>query len=177
MFNIWPECKKKVSFYSQFFKCEKKSLKWKEFLTWMQTKFHEFFFISGLRQAVMSNNHRSATVSPSSENSPSTEGGGGGHGHAPHPRSGGGYAQYSSQDSLPDSPYSSQSLDSQPAPGQGSFCTFFISAIFLHLWTRRILLAVLISSRKSEVSQNTNLEIDKYVVKLNWRIFWAKLEF
>ena len=89
----------------------------------MQTKFHEFFFISGLRQAVMSNNHRSATVSPSSENSPSTEGGGGGHGHAPHPRSGGGYAQYSSQDSLPDSPYSSQSLDSQPAPGQGSLCT------------------------------------------------------
>ena len=72
----------------------------------------------------MSNNHRSATVSPSSENSPSTEGGGGGHGHAPHPRSGmGGYAQYSSQDSLPDSPYSSQSLDSQPAPGQGSLCT------------------------------------------------------
>jgi len=72
-----------------------------------------------LRHTVMSNNHRSATVSPSSENSPSTEGGGGGHGHAPHPRSGmGGYAQYSSQDSLPDSPYSSQSLDSQPAPGQ-----------------------------------------------------------
>ena len=31
----------------------------------------------------------------------------------------GGYAQYSSQDSLPDSPYSSQSLDSQPATGQG----------------------------------------------------------
>ena len=77
---------------------------------------------SGLRQAVMSNNHRSATVSPSSENSPSTEGDHRGHhGHAPHPRGGGGYAQYSSQDSLPDSPYSSQSLDSQPAPGQGRF--------------------------------------------------------
>ena len=76
-------------------------------------------FILGLRQAVMSNNHRSATVSPSSENSPSTEGGcGSGGGHAPHPR---GYAQYSSQDSLPDSPYSSQSLDSQPAQGQGRY--------------------------------------------------------
>ena len=84
----------------------------------------------------MSNNHRSATVSPSSENSPSTEGGGllghhdlqseegsyAGHAHN-HRNSGGGvhggYAQYSSQDSLPDSPYSSQSLDSQPATGQG----------------------------------------------------------
>merc|ERR1712242_385776 len=31
---------------------------------------------------------------------------------------GAGYTQYSSQDSLPDSPYSSQSLDSQPATGQ-----------------------------------------------------------
>ena len=89
---------------------------------------------SGLRQAVMSNNHRSATVSPSSENSPSTEGCGmmpndlqseegsyaGSHAHN-HRNSGGGvgggYAQYSSQDSLPDSPYSSQSLDSQPATG------------------------------------------------------------
>jgi len=85
-----------------------------------------------LRQAVMSNNHRSATVSPSSENSPSTEGCGmmpndlqseegsyaGSHAHN-HRNGGGGvgggYAQYSSQDSLPDSPYSSQSLDSQPA--------------------------------------------------------------
>jgi len=83
-----------------------------------------------LRQAVMSNNHRSATVSPSSENSPSTEGGGlmnhdlqseegsyASHPHNHHPHGGGGpggYAQYSSQDSLPDSPYSSQSLDSQP---------------------------------------------------------------
>ena len=86
----------------------------------------------------MSNNHRSATVSPSSENSPSTEGGGmihndlqseegsyagsGSHAHN-HRNSGGGvsggYTQYSSQDSLPDSPYSSQSLDSQPANGQG----------------------------------------------------------
>lgn len=69
-----------------------------------------------LRQAVMTNNHRSATVSPSSENSPSqdmqSE-----EGSYPHP-GGGGFNQYSSQDSLPDSPYSSQSLDSQPAPGQ-----------------------------------------------------------
>merc|ERR1712110_353966 len=59
-----------------------------------------------LRQAVMSNNHRSATVSPSSENSPSqdmqSE-----EGSYPHP-GGGGFNQYSSQDSLPDSPYSSQ---------------------------------------------------------------------
>ena len=114
----------------------------------MQTKFHEFFFISGLRQAVMSNNHRSATVSPSSENSPSTEGGGGGHGHAPHPRSGmGGYAQYSSQDSLPDSPYSSQSLDSQPAPGQGSFCTylqfFFIFESAEFFWLSQQVLEIL----------------------------------
>ena len=31
----------------------------------------------------------------------------------------GGYQQYSSQDSLPDSPYSSQSLDSQSAQGTG----------------------------------------------------------
>ena len=65
----------------------------------------------------MTNNHRSATVSPSSENSPSqdmqSE-----EGSYPHP-GGGGFNQYSSQDSLPDSPYSSQSLDSQPAPGQG----------------------------------------------------------
>ena len=64
----------------------------------------------------MTNNHRSATVSPSSENSPSqdmqSE-----EGSYAHP--GGGFNQYSSQDSLPDSPYSSQSLDSQPAPGQG----------------------------------------------------------
>ena len=120
MFNIWPECKKKVSLEIMKNNSSK--------------QFHEFLLLLGLRHTVMSNNHRSATVSPSSENSPSTEGGGGGHGHAPHPRSGmGGYAQYSSQDSLPDSPYSSQSLDSQPAPGQGSFCTFFISAIFLHL--------------------------------------------
>jgi len=85
-----------------------------------------------LRQAVMSNNHRSATVSPSSENSPSTEGGimhhdlqseeGSYASHTHNHRNGGGgvggYAQYSSQDSLPDSPYSSQSLDSQPATGQ-----------------------------------------------------------
>ena len=74
-------------------------------------------FFLGLRQAVMTNNHRSATVSPSSENSPSqdmqSE-----EGSYPHP-GGGGFNQYSSQDSLPDSPYSSQSLDSQPAPGQG----------------------------------------------------------
>ena len=95
----------------------------------------------------MSNNHRSATVSPSSENSPSTEGGGGGHGHAPHPRSGGGYAQYSSQDSLPDSPYSSQSLDSQPAPGQGSFCTylqfFFIFESAEFFWLSQQVLEIL----------------------------------
>jgi len=85
-----------------------------------------------LRQAVMSSNHRSATVSPSSENSPSTEGGLMNHdlqseegsyaSHTHNHRNGGGgvggYAQYSSQDSLPDSPYSSQSLDSQPATGQ-----------------------------------------------------------
>merc|ERR1712158_281017 len=68
-----------------------------------------------LRQAVMTNNHRSATVSPSSENSPSqdmqSE-----EGSYPHP-GGGGYHQYSSQDSLPDSPYSSQSLDSQSTQG------------------------------------------------------------
>ena len=32
---------------------------------------------------------------------------------------GGGYQQYSSQDSLPDSPYSSQSLDSQSTQGAG----------------------------------------------------------
>ena len=31
----------------------------------------------------------------------------------------GGYQQYSSQDSLPDSPYSSQSLDSQSTQGTG----------------------------------------------------------
>ena len=31
----------------------------------------------------------------------------------------GGYQQYSSQDSLPDSPYSSQSLDSQSTQGAG----------------------------------------------------------
>jgi len=81
----------------------------------------------------MSNNPRSATVSPSSENSPSTEGchlqseegsyvGGehhANHHHDHHRGNGGpGYTQYSSQDSLPDSPYSSQSLDSQPATGQ-----------------------------------------------------------
>lgn len=80
-----------------------------------------------LRQAVMSNNHRSATVSPSSENSPhspSTEGYSGGgqpdfqseEGSCGHPERQG-YQQYSSQDSLPDSPYSSQSLDSQPPQG------------------------------------------------------------
>ena len=49
----------------------------------------------------MTNNHRSATVSPSSENSPSqdmqSE-----EGSYPHP-GGGGFNQYSSQDSLPDS--------------------------------------------------------------------------
>ena len=96
----------------------------------------------------MSNNHRSATVSPSSENSPSTEGCGmmpndlqseegsyaGSHAHN-HRNSGGGvgggYAQYSSQDSLPDSPYSSQSLDSQPATGQGNdiFLAYLVHAI------------------------------------------------
>ena len=37
----------------------------------------------------------------------------------------GGYQQYSSQDSLPDSPYSSQSLDSQATQGTGSdFCHY-----------------------------------------------------
>ena len=73
----------------------------------------------------MTNNHRSATVSPSSENSPSqdmqSE-----EGSYPHP-GGGGFNQYSSQDSLPDSPYSSQSLDSQPAPGQGKTPLLMIS--------------------------------------------------
>ena len=44
---------------------------------------------------------------------------------------GGGYAQYSSQDSLPDSPYSSQSLDSQPATGQGNDFLFSLLTVFL----------------------------------------------
>ena len=44
---------------------------------------------------------------------------------------GGGYAQYSSQDSLPDSPYSSQSLDSQPATGQGKDIIFSLLSVFL----------------------------------------------
>jgi len=68
-----------------------------------------------LRQVVITNNHRSATVSPSSENSPSQDMQSEEGSYANH---GGGFNQYSSQDSLPDSPYSSQSLDSQPAPGQ-----------------------------------------------------------
>jgi len=89
-------------------------------------------------------NHRSATISPSSEqslHSPSTEsfsiGGGNNANQAMYNAPGGGggnneyrqlkennrqsrerYQQYSSQDSLPDSPYSSQSLDSQSAQGQ-----------------------------------------------------------
>ena len=48
---------------------------------------------------------------------------------------GGGYAQYSSQDSLPDSPYSSQSLDSQPATGQGN--DIFLAKIHfqIHLYS------------------------------------------
>ena len=33
----------------------------------------------------------------------------------------GGYQQYSSQDSLPDSPYSSQSIDSQSTQGTGVY--------------------------------------------------------
>eukprot|EP00096_Caligus_rogercresseyi_P006207 TRINITY_DN2248_c0_g3_i3.p1 TRINITY_DN2248_c0_g3~~TRINITY_DN2248_c0_g3_i3.p1 ORF type:complete len:343 (-),score=97.45 TRINITY_DN2248_c0_g3_i3:298-1326(-) len=86
---------------------------------------------------------RSATISPSSEHSPLTEEGGtppfyhhNNH-HPPEepphledeslpppgPQANSNnvvvrYQQYSSQDSLPDSPYSSQSLDSQPAQGQ-----------------------------------------------------------
>ena len=75
-----------------------------------------FYLFSGLRQVVITNNHRSATVSPSSENSPSQDMQSEEGSYANH---GGGFNQYSSQDSLPDSPYSSQSLDSQPAPGQG----------------------------------------------------------
>ena len=75
-----------------------------------------FSLFSGLRQVVITNNHRSATVSPSSENSPSqdmqSEEGS-------YANNGGGFNQYSSQDSLPDSPYSSQSLDSQSTQGTG----------------------------------------------------------
>ena len=37
------------------------------------------------------------------------------------PPSSNNFGQYSSQDSLPDSPYSSQSLDSQPNNGPGSY--------------------------------------------------------
>ena len=102
----------------------------------------------------MSNNHRSATVSPSSENSPSTEGCGmmpndlqseegsyaGSHAHN-HRNSGGGvgggYAQYSSQDSLPDSPYSNQSLDSQPATGIFIFL-FSLLLVFLRYRSEKI---------------------------------------
>ena len=88
-------------------------------------------YVLGLRQTV--NNHRSSTISPSSENSPHSpmlEGfpaGNNGHnyndeGQFSDSKPGGpGYNQYSSQDSLPDSPYSSQSLDSQSASGQGTW--------------------------------------------------------
>ena len=51
---------------------------------------------------------------------------------------GGGYQQYSSQDSLPDSPYSSQSLDSHAGQTTGSDDqTFFIGddGDLLCLWT------------------------------------------
>ncbi|CAB4064865.1 SLAIN1_2 [Lepeophtheirus salmonis] len=59
---------------------------------------------------------RSATISPSSEHSPLTEEGN----PVYDPSEDGSLVNdnYSSQDSLPDSPYSSQSLDSQPASGQ-----------------------------------------------------------
>ena len=85
-----------------------------------------FYLFSGLRQVVITNNHRSATVSPSSENSPSQDMQSEEGSYANH---GGGFNQYSSQDSLPDSPYSSQSLDSQPAPGQGMYSYFITSRI------------------------------------------------
>ncbi|XP_071744657.1 uncharacterized protein [Lepeophtheirus salmonis] len=75
---------------------------------------------------------RSATISPSSEHSPLTEEGNPVYdpsedgslvndnvGNCPPSNTNNvRYQQYSSQDSLPDSPYSSQSLDSQPASGQ-----------------------------------------------------------
>ena len=89
-----------------------------------------FYLFSGLRQVVITNNHRSATVSPSSENSPSQDMQSEEGSYANH---GGGFNQYSSQDSLPDSPYSSQSLDSQPAPGQGIYLP-----ILLHIDTPSI---------------------------------------
>ena len=52
---------------------------------------------------------------------------------------GGGYQQYSSQDSLPDSPYSSQSLDSHAGQTTGeSFCNvFFYTFKTFFLDTRR----------------------------------------
>ena len=91
----------------------------KDFLCQSSPAFSATRSISGLRQqAVISTNHRSATVSPSSENSPSndlqSE-----EGSYPDQQQHLNYQQYSSQDSLPDSPYSSQSLDSQPAQGPG----------------------------------------------------------
>jgi hypothetical protein len=74
----------------------------------------------------------SATISPSSEhsaNSPSTEGYMTGNnmgyqsedGVDKHPAGGQGGHIYSSQDSLPDSPYSSQSLDVHPISDQGLY--------------------------------------------------------
>ena len=85
----------------------------------------------------------SATISPSSEhsaNSPSTEGymtgnnmgyqsEEGGMDKGAMGGGGGGSHQYSSQDSLPDSPYSSQSLDVQPLSEQGNQWS---SNFFLH---------------------------------------------
>lgn len=86
-------------------------------------------FDPGLREPTNLNHHRSTTISPSSEYSP----------HSPsnegfNNRNNGleveaGYQQYSSQDSLPDSPYSSQSLDSQSAQGQGTVVIHLISCI------------------------------------------------
>jgi hypothetical protein len=45
---------------------------------------------------------------------------------------GGGSHQYSSQDSLPDSPYSSQSLDVQPLSEQGIHLSLLVNPLFSH---------------------------------------------